>query len=43
MTKLYELAEMGQANWLDQIDRGLIASGKLKNLVSALSSEQARR
>lgn len=33
MTKLHELAELGQAIWLDYISRSLITSGELKELV----------
>ncbi len=33
MTKLHELAELGQAIWLDYISRSLIASGELQKLV----------
>jgi transaldolase len=33
MTKLEQLAELGQAVWLDFIRRSLITSGKLQNLV----------
>lgn len=33
MTKLHELAELGQAIWLDYISRSLITSGDLKELV----------
>ena len=33
MTKLHELAELGQAIWLDYISRSLIASGELQELV----------
>ena len=33
MTKLHELAELGQSIWLDYISRSLIASGELQKLV----------
>ena len=33
MTKLHELAELGQAIWLDYISRSLIGSGELQKLV----------
>ena len=33
MTKLHELAELGQAIWLDYISRSLIGSGELQELV----------
>ena len=33
MTKLHELAELGQAIWLDYISRSLITSGELQELV----------
>jgi transaldolase len=33
MTKLHELAELGQAIWLDYISRSLLASGELQELV----------
>ena len=33
MTKLHELAELGQAIWLDYISRSLMASGELQELV----------
>ena len=33
MTKLHELAELGQAIWFDYISRLLIASGELQELV----------
>ena len=33
MTKLHELAELGQAIWLDYISRSLIAAGELQELV----------
>ncbi len=33
MTKLHELAELGQAIWLDYISRSLLTSGELQNLV----------
>jgi transaldolase len=33
MTKLHELADLGQAIWLDNISRSLIASGELQELV----------
>ncbi len=33
MTKLHELAELGQAIWLDYISRSLITSGELQKLV----------
>jgi transaldolase len=33
MTKLHELAELGQSIWLDYIGRSLIASGELQKLV----------
>ncbi len=33
MTKLHELAELGQAIWLDYISRNLIGSGELQKLV----------
>jgi len=33
MTKLHELAELGQAIWFDYISRSLIASGELQKLV----------
>jgi transaldolase len=33
MTKLHELAELGQAIWLDYISRSLMASGELQKLV----------
>jgi transaldolase len=33
MTKLHELAEIGQSVWLDHIDRNLITSGKLQELI----------
>ena len=33
MTKMHELAELGQSIWLDYISRSLIASGELQKLV----------
>lgn len=33
MTKLHELAELGQAIWFDYISRSLVVSGELKELV----------
>ena len=33
MTKLHELANLGQSIWLDYMGRSFIASGKLKKLV----------
>jgi len=33
MTKLHELADLGQSIWLDYISRSLIASGKLQGLI----------
>jgi len=33
MTKLHELAELGQAIWLDYIRRSFIASGGLGKLI----------
>ncbi len=33
MTKLHELAELGQSIWLDYISRSLMASGELQKLV----------
>ena len=33
MTKLHELANLGQSIWLDYISRSLITSGELQKLV----------
>ena len=33
MTKLHELAELGESVWLDYISRSLIISGELRKLV----------
>ncbi len=33
MTKLHELAELGQAIWLDYIQRNFLASGKMQDLI----------
>ncbi len=33
MTKLHELAQLGQSLWIDNISRSMITGGKLKNLI----------
>lgn len=35
MSRIHELHELGQSIWLDYIDRGMLQSGELNELVNA--------